>query len=170
LKGCFLALFNGGARIKNQAIIRLQTGIPQGPTITIKTFLRGWRAGGSGKISDPPVAQLEEMRRGALAGGNVIGFDIGELLAERRALSHQDGGRPSAAQLFVDRRGRIQPVDRSDKEPVDAPREHPADDLMLALGLIQGLAEDHFVAEFMSLFLNGHDHAGKDWIGYGRDD
>ena len=82
-------------------------------------------------------------------------------------MAEQNRGRATANQFVINSRRGIQPVNRCEKNAIDAAREQAADDLFFAFGNVQRLRQDDIVSKLMGLFFNPHDDARVDGVGSG---
>src|SRR5579864_6219337 len=106
---------------------------------------------------------MYEVLADVVTGAKVVGFDIHKRGAERRRMTQNDGGHLASQQLLIYPGFAANPIDRRDKQAIDAPGKEPANASLLALGKIQGVRQDDIIAQVVGALLNGEDNPRENW-------
>ena len=159
------SLFQGGSGMEHQSVIDRNARLTQSPAVALDAFLGPRRMGRAGEERDPTVAQRDQVARRGLGGGQIVGLDIDEPVAERSAVPEQHRRDALLEQVVVDGHRRPHAINRRDEDPVHATGHEATDHCIFALGLAQGMRQEQVESPLVGLVFERKQHPGIDRIG-----
>jgi len=138
--------------------------------IALVTFLGPEGGGGAYEVGDSAVSEVDEVACPEIAAVYIVDLDTGEVGIGGWGWAEDDGGEGMAAEFVCGGGLRFESVDGEEEEAVDAARDHAADEVFFAIGLVEGMSEDEVEAGLVDSFFDGEEEAGEDGVGDSGDD